>query len=213
MRGQGAVRAACRLLPACSALAAAVLLGGCQDPRDAPVGDAGPTAARLPGHGPQFLAVGACSSFGTAAVTEVPCPSERAAARVVARYDGAAADGPLCPPLTDFVLHIGAQRAAGDADGDEDPGAIPPGYACMRDLEPPHPGDPGAGGGPRTIPGDCVGDVGGGRVRETPCDGSGPRAPRYEVTAAVTARSACPASTVLYVQLGGGEPVGCARRL
>lgn len=213
MRGKGAARVAYRLLPPTPALAAlaavlATLLSGCQGHADAPVGDARPASALPTGYGAQFLAVGECSSFGTTSFTEVPCTGERAAARVAARYDGTTTDGPLCPPTTDFVLHISEQRPQDDEDGD---GAIPRGYACMRNLEPPHPGDPGAGGGPRTMPGDCVYDSGGGQVRETACDGSGRRKPQYEVTKAVTERSQCPASTVLYVELGGRRPVGCAR--
>ncbi|MGW2742124.1 hypothetical protein [Streptomyces sp. NPDC001450] len=188
--------------------ALATLLSGCQGQADAPVGNARPATVLPSGYGAQFLAVGECSSFGTTSFTEVPCTSERAAARVAARYDGTVTDGPLCPPTTDFVLHISEQRPQDDEDGD---GAIPRGYACMRNLEPPHPGDPGAGGGPRTMPGDCVYDSGGGQVRETACDGSGHRKPEYEVAEAVAERSECPASTVLYVELGGRRPVGCAR--
>ncbi|MGJ5755697.1 hypothetical protein FB563_3935 [Streptomyces puniciscabiei] len=205
MRGKGVVTAVCLacLLPA-------ALLSGCRSGAGTPVGDARPTPATTGGYGAQFLAVGECSSFGTTSFTEVPCTSERAAARVVARYDGASTDGPLCPATTDFVLHISARSASGDEDGD---GAIPQGYACMRNLEPPHPGDPGGGGGPRTIPGDCVYTSGKGQVRETPCAGTGAHRPQYRITKAAAARGDCPASTALYVQLGGSEPVGCARRL
>lgn len=188
MRGNGAARRACL---ACLLLPA--LLTGCRAPAGAPVGDARPTNS---GYGAGFLSLGTCSSFGTTSVTEVPCASERAAARVVARYDGVPADGPLCPATTDFVLHIGTE-----------------GYACMRNLEPPHPGDPGGGGGPRTIPGDCVYALGTGQVRETSCDGSGGHRPQYRITEAAATRAECPASTVLYVQLGGTKPVGCARRV
>ncbi|MEU4036513.1 hypothetical protein [Streptomyces collinus] len=200
------------LVAAAAVAVLAALLTGCRGPAGAPLGDARPAPGRSAGHGAPFLAVGACSSFGTTSSTEVPCAGERAAARVVARHDGAATGGPPCPPTTDFVLRISAQRPAhdpGDEDGD---GAIPQGYACMRNLEAPHPGDPGGGGGPRTIPGDCLYDSGRGQVRETACDGSGGRAPRYRITEATTARRACPASTVLYVRLGGERPVGCARR-
>ncbi|WP_411041558.1 hypothetical protein [Streptomyces collinus] len=200
------------LVAAAAVAVLAALLTGCRGPAGAPLGDARPAPGRSAGHGAPFLAVGACSSFGTTSSTEVPCAGERAAARVVARHDGAVTGGPPCPPTTDFVLRISAQRPAhdpGDEDGD---GAIPQGYACMRNLEAPHPGDPGGGGGPRTIPGDCLYDSGRGQVRETACDGSGGRAPRYRITEATTARRACPASTVLYVRLGGDRPVGCARR-
>lgn len=163
---------------------------------------------RLSGFGAVFLGVDECSSFGTTSSTEVPCTSERAAARVVARYEGTVSEGPACPATTDFVLHIGASRPTPDEDGGS---AVARGYACMRRLTPPHPGDPGGGGGPRTIVGDCVYSTGEGEVRETSCDGKGGNEPEYEVTSAVGKRGECPASTVLYVQLGGDDPVGCAR--
>ncbi|MFE2507739.1 hypothetical protein ACFXC9_04575 [Streptomyces naganishii] len=171
---------------------------------------AAPASARPSNYGTVFLGVGACSSFGTTTFTEVPCDGERAAARVVARHDGDPDHGPACPATTDFVLHISAQRAPAGAAGDR---AVPRGYACMRNLEPPHPGDPGGGGGPRTIVGDCVYGTGRGEVRETACDGTGKHRPEYRVTRAVARRAECPPATALYVQLGGKEPVGCARRL
>ncbi|MFF7307693.1 hypothetical protein [Streptomyces sp. NPDC008137] len=199
------------------------LLAGCQSPsagvaQDGRLGGpatgtstaVSPSATRPSGYGAVFLAVDECSSFGTTSFTEVSCAGERAAARVVARHDGAVRDGPRCPRTTDFVLHISEQRPASDEDGD---GAVPRGYACMRNLQPPHPGDPGGGGGPRTIVGDCVYGSGDGQVRETACDGTGERKPEYRVTRAVTGRADCPASTALYVRLGGERPVGCARPL
>jgi hypothetical protein len=202
------------------------LLTGCQSPsggvaEDGRLGDpaagrtaqtatASPVPTRPSGYGAVFLAVGECSSFGTTSFTEVPCSGERAAARVVARHDGTVRDGPRCPATTDFVLHISEQRPASDEDGD---GAVPQGYACMRNLQPPHPGDPGGGGGPRTIVGDCVYSSGDGQVRETACDGEGEREPQYKVVRAVTDRADCPGPTALYVRLGGKRPVGCARPL
>lgn len=193
----------------------AALLTGCQSAGGSGEGDGrlggkasvSATEAQSSGYGAVFLAVDECSSFGSTSFTEVPCTSERAAARVIARYDGDVSEGPACPATTDFVLHISAQGSSG-AGGD---GAVPKGYACMRNLEPPHPGDPGGGGGPRTIVGDCVYGSGSGQVRETACDGSGRRKPQYKVTKATTRRASCPASTALYVQLGGTDPVGCAR--
>lgn len=173
-------------------------------------GPVSPSAGRPSGFGAVFLGVDECSSFGKASFTEVPCTSERAAARVVARHDGTTADGPPCPATTDFVLHISEQSQISDEDGD---GAVPQGYACMRNLEPPHPGDPGGGGGPRTIVGDCVYGSGSGQVRETACDGTGAKKPQYKVAKAVAERAQCPLSTALYVQLGGARPVGCARPL
>ncbi|CAM5740581.1 hypothetical protein SALBM311S_01624 [Streptomyces alboniger] len=109
------------------------------------VGGASAAPTRASGYGAVFLAVDECSSFGTTSFSEVACTSERAAARVVARHDGTVDDGPACPATTDFVLHISEQRPASDEDGD---GSVPRGYACMRNLEPPHPGDPAAGAAP-----------------------------------------------------------------
>ncbi|MDH6570188.1 hypothetical protein M2160_005209 [Streptomyces sp. SAI-117] len=212
MRGKSFTGVVC-VLPA---LLAALLTGctqpaaGGQDEAPAATASVSPSAPRASGFGAVFLGVDECSSFGKASFTEVPCASERAAARVVARHDGTTTDGPPCPATTDFVLHISEQSRISDEDGD---GAVPQGYACMRNLQPPHPGDPGGGGGPRTIVGDCVYGSGSGQVRETACDGTGGRRPQYKVVKAVDARSRCPLSTALYVQLGGPQPVGCARPL
>nr|WP_320778052.1 hypothetical protein [Streptomyces sp. CRN 30] len=194
-------------------LAAVTVLTGCQ--RSSGASGSGPepsggaaTVVRTSGYGAVFLGAGECSSFGTTSFTEVSCAGERAFARVVARHDGEVSAGQPCPATTDFVLHISESGALHDEDGD---GRIAQGYACMRRLQPPHPGDPGGGGGPRTIVGDCVYGAGRGEVRETACDGGGGHAPEYRVTRAVTARSECPEPTTLYVELGGREPVGCAR--
>ncbi|MFI6641893.1 hypothetical protein [Streptomyces sp. NPDC050504] len=158
-----------------------------------------PTA---PGYGVRFLGLGDCSSRGPD-VGEVPCTSERAVARVIARHQGRPPpSGPVCPDRTDFVLHISQTGAATGRS-----------YACMRNLEPPHPGDPGRGGGPHTVVGDCVAHAGAGQVRETACDGSGERRPQFRVESAVRRRAQCPPTTDLYVELGGVRPVGCAHRV
>ncbi|MGV2917704.1 hypothetical protein [Streptomyces alfalfae] len=188
--------------------AAAALLTGCQASGGAEGSDARTSVASRPsGHGEVFLAVDECSSRGRTGFSEVPCTSERAAARVLARHHGEAGQGPSCPARTDFVLHISESRPAKDEDGD---GAVPRGHACMRNLEPPHPGDPGGGGGPRTVVGDCVYSAGRREVRETACDGSGERTPEYRVASAVRSRARCGPATALYVTLGGPRPVGCA---
>lgn len=172
----------------------------------------GETPATTPAaHGPLFLGPGDCSGQGRTDVREVPCTSGKAAARVIARHDGRRTTGPSCPAATDFVLHISEHRPEFDEDGD---GSVPRGYACMRNLEPPHPGDPGGGGGPYTVVGDCLRDSGEGQVKEAPCDGSGAHRPEFRVESAVDERSRCPASTDLFVELPSADaPVGCARRL
>ncbi|MFD7227966.1 hypothetical protein [Streptomyces sp. NPDC059881] len=163
------------------------------------------------GYGAVFLDRGDCSGRDGDGVHEVPCTSEKAAARVLARHEGRGTDGHGCPAVTDFVLHLSERRPGLDEDGD---GSVSQGYACMRNLEPPHPGDPGGGGGPHTVVGDCLSSSRKGQVKETACDGSGEQRPEFEVAAAVDKRSACPPSTDLFVQLPAGKrPVGCARRV
>ncbi|GAA1539527.1 hypothetical protein GCM10009730_55800 [Streptomyces albidochromogenes] len=231
-RGRWSTGAAGALLLAAVSAAA---LTGCQKPSagegSASGGDALAGALAPSGHGATFLGAGECSSRGHD-VREVSCASEKAVARVLVRHEGPmperhredepvseepvpgrpAAGRRTCPPRTDFVLHISESRPALDEDGD---GSVPRGFACMRNLEEPHPGDPGNGGGPRTVVGDCVHTTQRkGQVRETPCDGSGAEPPEFEVAAAVDRRAQCPPATALYVRLtGGGKPVGCARRV
>ncbi|MEV0277321.1 hypothetical protein AB0I22_13190 [Streptomyces sp. NPDC050610] len=190
---------------------AAGLLTACQQQsgRSGAGNDTGTASARQPtGYGALFLARGECGTRGRTSFTEVACTSERAAARVLARYNGPRESGPRCPDATDFVLYINALNR-----GASEERSVPEGYACMRSLQPPHPGDPGMGGGPLTVAGDCVYTERRGLVKETACDGSGARTPEYRVTRTVRTRAACPPSTALYVRVGGPDPVGCARRL
>ncbi|MBD0747420.1 hypothetical protein [Streptomyces sp. CBMA152] len=188
MRAYGSVRAVL-------AVSAALLLtAGCQRAAGGPAERVPPAPSKA-----TFLGPGACAAHGQA-FTEVPCTSERAVARVSVRRAGTAHTAAGCPLNTDFVLYIDGRATAG--------------YACMRNLEAPHPGDPGMGGGPFTVVGDCVYQAGEGQVKETPCDGSGPEPPAYNVTKAVTRRTDCPPTTAMYVELtGGAQRVGCARRL
>lgn len=186
------------------------------------------TAPRAPAD--RFLARGECSTRNRQRVEEVPCRGERAAAKVIARHEGAHAKGPRCPARTDFVLHISESRPSADGPGEsegpgesregtaadrETAGLVARGYACMRALEPPHPGDPGGGGGPLTVVGDCVYTTARDReVEETPCDrGPGRHAPEFRVDSRVAARALCPPGTALFVDLGGTDPVGCAHRV
>ncbi|MET9414866.1 hypothetical protein ABZY03_11925 [Streptomyces klenkii] len=194
------------LAAACTAGA----LTGCRTGRP-PAATAGAAAAGAharPGRDPAFLARGECAGRAAGSFTEVSCRRPEAAARVLARYNGPRSGGPRCPDETDFVLHINALDQ-----GTSEESSAPEGYACMRNLQPPHPGDPGMGGGPLTVTGDCLYIQRDGVVKETACDGSAARAPEYRVTTEVGARRECPPSTDLYVQVGGGAPVGCARRL
>ncbi|MEV5682148.1 hypothetical protein AB0L68_02985 [Streptomyces sp. NPDC052164] len=212
--GRGARAARVPLLVLVAAAAAALSLTACGQPVDTP-DDRGPArgGSAPTAYGVVFLGPADCSSRG-AEVHEVSCRSEKAMARVLARHLGAATAGPHCPPPTDFVLHISET-------GDSTPSRLTRGYACMRNLEPPHPGDPGQGGGPLTRVGDCVRHSRGGpgegadtgEMEETTCDGSGARAPEFEVVSAVRRRALCPDTTDLFVTLGGDRAVGCARRI
>ncbi|MFB4424330.1 hypothetical protein C5F59_025020 [Streptomyces sp. QL37] len=204
----------CRVARASRALLPVVVvlcLSTCRQPVDsapeAPA-DVSRNSAAPSGHGSEFLGPAECASRGQV-FREVPCGSERAGSRVLARHTGVPSDGPACPPPTDFVLHISPGGAAPSAS----PAAAPRGYACMRNLESPHPGDPGQGGGPLTVVGDCVHGFREGEVRETACDGSGERPPEFEIGSAVARRGLCPGTTDLYVRLGGDMPVGCAHRM
>ncbi|HET6360112.1 hypothetical protein [Streptomyces sp.] len=188
------------------------LIAGCQQTSGRTGAAASKVESATPtpsGYGPVFLGPGDCASRGRD-FREVPCTSEKASARVTARNEGRLSAGPACPAATDFVLHISESRLSTDEDGDGDVGQ---GYACMRNLEPPHPGDPGGGGGPHTVVGDCVFSASAGQMKETACDGSGTRAPEFTVASSVERRAQCPPSTALYVRLEGDKPVGCARRV
>lgn len=191
---------------AMTVVTAALLLTACRVPDGAATDDRGPAPAS-PGPSPYgvvFLGPGDCSSRGPE-IREVFCRSEKAAATVLARHLGTPSSGPPCPDATDFVLHVSETGTGARS-------RLTTGYACMRNLEPPHPGDPGQGGGPLTVVGDCVTASRAGQVTETACEDTGGRAPRYRVESAVQRRAQCPGTTDLFVSLGGDRPVGCARR-
>ncbi|MDF9813350.1 hypothetical protein [Streptomyces sp. SPB162] len=206
------------------ALAVLTALGACAPFQGAAGGGAGvgsvdPSPAPAPiGAEGTFLAEGACAqSDPLDSYREVACSDPYAIARVTVRFHGLPPDastpspatratstaltvraGSGCPETTDFVLTVSSGRS--------------PGYACMRKLDDPHPGDPGAGGGPRTIVGDCVYATGAGRVKETACDGSSRNKPGYQVGSIAPDRARCPQGTALFVSVGPAG-IGCARRL
>ncbi|MGW6649838.1 hypothetical protein AMK23_08470 [Streptomyces sp. CB02130] len=198
---------AARVLLAVAAFVVALLLTtACEAPGGTATDDRGPVPAPpAPSpYGVVFLGPGDCSSRGPV-IREVFCRSEKAAATVLARHLGTPSSGPPCPDATDFVLHVSETGTGARS-------RLTTGYACMRNLEPPHPGDPGQGGGPLTVVGDCVTASRAGEVTETACADAGGRAPRYRVESAVRRRAQCPDDTDLFVSLRGEKPVGCARR-
>ncbi|MEU7137587.1 hypothetical protein [Streptomyces sp. NPDC046261] len=206
-------RALPEALFALAVLYGSCVLTGCHAPgrtgaESVAQGEGAAMSPSAPGGGAAFLDRGSCAGRGRPAFGEVDCASEQATATVLARYYGPQAGGPRCPQTTDFVLHITAVNT-----GTSESESAPEGYACMRNLRPPHPGDPGRGGGPLTVVGDCVYTERHGVVKETACEGTAARSPEFRVEETARTRDDCPPDTDLYVQVGGGAPVGCARRL
>lgn len=182
-----------RRVGAVCAASLAMTLVACQGSPNPGSGGPSPGADRSPsGYGVVFLGVDECSSRGRNTFTEVPCRSERAVARVTARYDGKAADGPMCPARTDFVLHLSEDRPPPVGSDGTAAGEIPQGYACMRTWSRRTPGIRGrrraphdrrglrVRGGPRPGPRDRLrrlrrgetpvpGGRRGGRPRRVPC--------------------------------------------
>ncbi len=94
-----------------------------------------------------------------------------------------------CPDDTDQIFQTTGGLTAGDP------------LACGRNLAPPHPGDPGGGGGPKIIVGDCVwvSPAGGGvlstNVYEVPCaEKEGYFA---QAVGRTTSKAGCPAATTI----------------
>lgn len=143
-----------------------ILLSGCSvgvevTREDGP--NAGPDHA-LPGP----LEVSDCISQKDGSWQKVSCTAPDATAQVT---KVTAAEGnqrftlrPDCPPRTDLAL--------------SQPAASTLSYVCARNLKPPHPGDPGQGGG-TVDAGDCV-NTAGSAIDEVPCDGSGAK-PQYRI--------------------------------
>ncbi|MCZ4118945.1 hypothetical protein [Streptomyces sp. H39-S7] len=218
-------------LGACAPFQGAASSGAEGGGAEVPSGTPSPTLTSA-GTAGTFLATGACAqSDPLGSYREVACSNPNAIAQVTIRFHGLLPDaspsadasspavasspaalpdtratstaatvraGNRCPETTDFVLTVSSGRA--------------PGYACMRKREGPHPGDPGAGGGPRTIVGDCVYLAGAGQVKETACDGSSRNEPGYRVDSIAPDRAGCPRGTALFVGVGQAG-IGCARRL
>ncbi|GAA4911314.1 hypothetical protein GCM10023223_32280 [Stackebrandtia albiflava] len=112
---------------------------------------------------------------------------------------------PGCPFGTDQIIPVYEppmlETPEPSESGEEPEEPVVDELICARNLYPPHPGDPGAGGG-LLVAGDCaavVEDL----VVETPCDGSGEYAAEMEVLAIVGDADDCPDGTET-----GQEPTG-----
>lgn len=129
---------------------------------------------------------------------------------------------PGCPFGTDQMLPIFSPpllEASPEVDEEEEAEVEEPeitGILCARNLYPPHPGDPGAGGG-LLVAGDCAALIHDIEVVETPCDGSGDHPAELKVLAIVTNSDDCPDGTVegqeatgavypMWTELEPGEP-------
>jgi len=116
------------------------------------------------------------------------CDGHDATGEIIERVVGFARP-PFCPPGTDELVDAEQGMVV---NGDI---ASLPQVWCLRNLEPPHPGDPGMGGG-ELLEQDCIDDAVG-RVREVSCDGTGGVPPRYRVLAVITTiEGACPPETI-----------------
>ncbi|MGC0333985.1 hypothetical protein RKD23_006975 [Streptomyces sp. SAI-170] len=96
---------------------------------------------------------------------EVPCTDHRAEATVLAVFqDTAPADPRDCPERTDDTVDVpwdaGSRTVAQ--------------LVCVRNRTAPHPGDPGQGGGPHLVVGDCLRVGKEGWVSEVVCRGGSP---------------------------------------
>ncbi|MCX5561161.1 hypothetical protein [Streptomyces sp. NBC_00038] len=124
-----------------------------------------------------------------------------------------------CPDSTDDVLGIsdtGGPELAGSRDYTQYVNGI--GYACVRNLKAPHPGDPG-GGGMEIRVGDCLWTEGpDDQYREVPCEGE--TLPDLKIVGDLDLYGNCPREDDIqltedsFLSIAGLEgPTYCARRL
>ncbi|MFJ2900180.1 hypothetical protein ACIO87_35570 [Streptomyces sp. NPDC087218] len=118
---------------------------------------ASPTPSVNPSYGEQFLAEGECAApepNKEDIYREVPCKDPKAVAKVETRTLVGSSEpfsATSCPKHADFAIDVPLSIAILESKP-----ATGEGYACMRNLKPPHPGDTGGGGGPSIEVGDCV---------------------------------------------------------
>jgi hypothetical protein len=118
---------------------------------------------------------------------------------VVPADDDAATPGPACPGGTDVVVDA---RQGPVRDGEIEGPAL---VWCLRNLDGPHPGDPGQGGG-EVVPEDCFRLEDDGAVQEVRCGGA-----PYRVLAWASRTEDCPPETAEPIELATTPPeVVCA---
>ncbi|MFF2406789.1 hypothetical protein [Streptomyces sp. NPDC058092] len=173
------IRATAAATAAVAAAVSLVLITGCgkvADHRASGTESSSPTASPTPSvnpsYGTEYLAENECAEpvrGRPEAYREVPCKDPEAVAEVTDRADIGISEpfsATVCSQHTDFAINVPVSLAL--LEGTPVTGE---GYACMRNLKPPHPGDPGGGGGPRIEVGDCVrgGSKTGDAVGEVAC--------------------------------------------
>jgi hypothetical protein len=121
--------------------------------------------------------------------------------------DGSAESAPLCPAGTDLLVD-GEQGPVVDGDI----AAVPQTW-CLRNVDAPHPGDPGQGGG-ELVAGDCFAIDAAGEISEAACDGGGRTTPQYRLLAIEERAADCPSDTAHPIELNSYPPrVLCAAPL
>jgi hypothetical protein len=126
---------------------------------------------------------------------QASCEGDQATVEIVDVAEGRGA-APRCPAGTDVLV----DAATGPVSGGKIEGG--PAVWCLRNLEAPHPGDAGMGGG-ELVAGDCfVLDEEGVVVAEVPCEGGATPAD-YRLLATASRSEDCPAT--------GAEPIELER--
>jgi hypothetical protein len=96
---------------------------------------------------------------------------------------------PICPEGTDEL--VDAEQGP-VVDGDI---ASLPQTWCLRNIDPPHPGNAGMGGGELGVQ-DCIAISPNGDIVEVACDGTGDAPPQHRLLAITEAVESCPPGTV-----------------
>lgn len=106
---------------------------------------------------------------------------------------------PECPPGTDAMIDA--------RQGSVFEGSIMglPEAWCLRNLEPPHPGDAGMGGG-QLLAGDCFYVAATSEIIEAACDGSGSAKPENRLLAVVESTAECPEGTAEPIEVTNALP-------
>jgi hypothetical protein len=156
----------------------------------------------------EFSEVGDClgpDPERSGSYTQCDCDDPEATGEIIEMVtDVGPSAPPLCPPRTDEL--VDAEQGP-VVDGDV---ASLPQTWCLRNLDPPHPGDPGAGGG-ELLEQDCFTVAESGAIQEVACDGSGPAPPQHRLVGISETVDGCPPVTAEPVELASVPPqVLCA---